>query len=77
MLCPRVGVAGRHHNQGSHHGVYAEIEQADRTTNKQVAQHGRYAFMPAGATCDDFSPMASSARRTSPDAFASSMNSVT
>lgn len=34
------------------------------------APHG---FMPAGATCAVFSPISSKARRTSPEAFASSM----
>ena len=33
--------------------------------------------MPAGATCDDFKPISSSALRTRPEALASSMNALT
>jgi len=37
----------------------------------------RYGFIPAGATCELFMPISSNARRTSPDALASSIKAVT
>src|SRR5262249_27029025 len=36
-----------------------------------------YGIIPAGATCEDLSPISSSALRTRPDAFASSMKALT
>src|SRR5665811_1486645 len=39
--------------------------------------HAAQDFIPAGATCEVFSPISSNAWRTRPEAFASSMNAVT
>ena len=36
-----------------------------------------YGFIPAGATCDPLRPMSSKARRTRPEALASSTKAVT
>src|SRR6185437_13383130 len=42
-----------------------------------VGHRGVYGFMPAGAICEEVSPISSSALRTRPEAFASSMKSLT